>query len=109
MVGGPTSDGTNGNPTFDLVINFSPDFQNSGSVGDGVALFDVPAAAITTSTVPIDAVVYGPNNNNGLIDETGSANAPEVGDAAGGSSIERVDLAGAWQIQSSPTPNSTPL
>ena len=109
VVGGPTSDGTNGNPTFDLVINFSPDFQNSGSVGDGVALFDVPAAAITTSTVPIDAVVYGPNNNSGLIDETGSANAPEVGDAAGGSSIERVDLAGAWQIQSSPTPNSTPL
>ena len=109
VVGGPTSDGTNGNPTYDLVINFSPDFQNSGSVGDGVALFDVPAAAVTSSTVPIDAVVYGPNNNSNLIDETGVANAPEVGDASGGSSIERTDLAGSWQIQSSPNPNSTSL
>ncbi|MCP4662152.1 MAG: hypothetical protein GY856_42660 [bacterium] len=66
-------------------------------------------ALVTASTVPIDAVVYGSNNNNGLIDETGSANPPEVGDAPGGSSIERTNLAGSWQIQSSPTPNSTSL
>ncbi|MEM7355734.1 MAG: lamin tail domain-containing protein, partial [Acidobacteriota bacterium] len=109
VVGGPTSDSSNGSPSFDQVVDFSPDFQNSGSVGDGVALFNVPAAAITSTVVPIDAVVYGPNNNNNLIDESGSANAPEVGDASGGSSIERTDLAGSWQIQSSPTPNSTSL
>ncbi|MEM7582322.1 MAG: lamin tail domain-containing protein [Acidobacteriota bacterium] len=109
VVGGPTSDSSNGNPTFDQVVNFSPDLQNSGSIGDGVALFNVPAVAITSSVVPIDAVVYGSNNNNSLIDETGSANAPEVGDAPGGSSIERTDLAGSWQIQSSPTPNATSL
>ena len=109
VVGGPTSNGTNGGPTYDQTVNFSPDFQNSGSDGDGVALFHVTASSITSSTVPIDAVVYGPNNNNGLIDETGSANSPEVGDAPGGSSIERTDLEGTWQIQSDPTPNSTPL
>ncbi len=109
VVGGLTSDASNASPTFDQAIDFSPDFQNSGATGDGVALFNVPAVAITSSTVPIDAVVYGSNNNSGLIDETGSANAPEVGDAAGGSSIERTDLAGSWQIQSSPTPNSTSL
>lgn len=50
-------------------FGFSPDLQNTGSAGDGVALFDVPAASITGSTVPVDAVIYGPNNNNGLIDE----------------------------------------
>jgi len=109
VVGGPTSNGTNGNPVYDQVANFSPDFQNSGSAGDGVALFNVPAAAITSSTVPIDAVVYGPNNDNALIDETGSANAPEVADAPDDQSIERTDLAGSWQIQSTPTPNSSPL
>ncbi len=109
VVGGPTSSGTNGNPTFDLVINFNPDIQNSGTAADGVALFDVPAAQLTAVTVPIDAVIYGPVNSNGLIDETGVANAPEVGDASPGSSIERTDLAGSWQIQSSPTPNTTPL
>ena len=109
VIGGPTSSSTNANPTFDQVINFSPDFQNSGSTGDGVALFDVPASSVSGSTVPIDAVVYGPNNNSGLIDETGSANGPEVGDASAGSSLERIDLAGAWQIQSVPTPNSVPF
>ncbi len=35
-----------------------------------------------------DAVIYGPDNGNGLIDETGTANAPEVGDAPAGSSID---------------------
>lgn len=109
VVGGATSDGTNGNPTYDQVANFSPDFQNSGTDGDGVALFGVAAALVTGSTVPIDAVVYGPNNTNGLIDETGSANSPEVGNAPEGSSIERLDAGGTWQIQSTPTPNASPL
>jgi beta-lactamase superfamily II metal-dependent hydrolase len=109
VVGGPTSSSANGNPTFDQVDNWSPDFQNSGSTADGVALFDVTAANVTSSTVPIDAVVYGSSNSSNLIDETGSANAPEVGDASSGESIERTSLAGSWQIQSSPTPNSTPL
>ena len=109
VVGGLSSDSTNASPSYDQSQDFSPDIQNSGSIGDGVALFNVPATAITSSTVPIDAVVYGPNNNNNLIDETGSANSPEVGDASAGSSIERTTVAGAWQIQSSPTPNSTGL
>lgn len=109
VVGGPTSSAENGSPVFDLVVNFSPDFQNSGSVADGVVLFNLPADRVTATTVPADAVVYGETNSNGLIDETGSANPPEVGDAPAGASIERFDLAGSWQIQSSPTPNTTPL
>ena len=109
VVGGPTSSGTNATPEFDQVLNFSPDFQNSGTTGDGIALFNVPCAQVNGSTVPVDAVIYGPNNNNGLIDETGTANTPEVGDASAGSSIERTSLAGGWQIQASPTPNTSPL
>lgn len=109
VVGGPTSSSANGNPTFDLVINFSPDLQNSGADADAVALFDVPAASWSSVVVPIDAVIYGSTNTNGLIDETGSAGTPDVGDAGAGSSIERTSLAGAWQIQSSPTPNSIPF
>ncbi len=109
VVGGPNSGANNGNPTFDLVINFSSDIQNSGTTADGVALFNVPASAVTSSTQPIDAVIYGINNSNSLIDETGSANAPDVGDAPANQSIERTDLAGTWQIQANPTPNSTSL
>ncbi len=106
VVGGPTSNASNGSPVYDLVLNFSPDFQNSGTTADGVALFNVPAGNVNAATIPIDAVVYGVSNDNGLIDETGSANAPEVGDAPTGASLERIDLAGNWQIQLSPNPNS---
>ncbi len=106
VIGGDQSSSANGNPTYDLVVNFSPDLQNSGSVADGVALFAVPTSQITTSTVPIDAVIYGTSNTDNLIDESGSANAPEVGDAAEGKSIERTNLAGAWQIQNTPTPGT---
>ncbi len=106
LVGGPTSGAANAAPVFDLAVDFNPDFQNSGSAADGVALFDVPAASLTPSTVPIDAVVYGPVNTSGLIDETGAAGPPEVADAPAGSSIERTDLAGSWQVQGSPTPNA---
>ena len=109
VVGGPGSDGTNGEPAYDLVINFSPDIQNGGTVGDGIALFAGPASAITASTVPLDAVVYGPNNDSGLIDETGVAGPPDVDDAPAGSSIERVTAAGDWQVQDVPTPNATPF
>ncbi|MEM8962923.1 MAG: lamin tail domain-containing protein [Acidobacteriota bacterium] len=107
VVGGTTSNGDNHNPTFDQSANFSPDLQNSGSVADGVALFDVPETSITALTVPIDAVVYGTTNSNGLIDETGSASTPEVGDAPAGDSIERTDAAGSWQIQGTPNPGSS--
>lgn len=109
VVGGPTASSANGNPTFDLALDFDPDLQNSGADADGVALFNLRAAFITPTTVPVDAVVYGTSNSSGLIDETGSANSPEVGDAPGGDSVERTTLGGAWQIQATPTPNSSPL
>jgi hypothetical protein len=109
VVGGPTSDASNGNPLYDLLVDFTPDLQNSGTIGDGMALFDAPATDVTVDTVPIDAVVYGPNNDNALLDESGLPNPPEVDDAPGGSSIERVDSAGNWQIQSVPTPTATPF
>lgn len=109
VIGGPTSSSSNANPTFDQVLNFSPDLQNAGSTADGVALFDVLDSQITSSTIPIDAVIYGTTNSSSLIDESGTANSPDVGTASAGDSIERTDLAGTWQTQSSPTPNSTNL
>lgn len=109
VVGGPTSSSANGNPAFDQVLDFTPDLQNSGTDADGVALFNFRCPQIRADTVPVDAVVYGAGNSSGLIDETGAANAPEVGDAPGGASIERIDLGGNWMIQSVPTPNQTVL
>lgn len=103
VVGGPVSSAANGAPLFGQATDFSPDIQNSGTVADGVALFGVPASAITPSTVPIDAVIYGVENGNGLLDETGLPGAVDVENAPEGGSIERT--ASGWRTRSAPDPN----
>jgi phosphatidylserine/phosphatidylglycerophosphate/cardiolipin synthase-like enzyme len=106
VIGGPTSDITNHLPIFDQSNDFNPDFQNGATPADGIALFNVKAISITTSTIPIDAVIYGTANTNNLIDETGVANPPDVAVAASGKSNERVDTTGTWRVQTVPTPNN---
>lgn len=108
VVGGPISDATNGNPTYNQSITFNPPLLNSGTTADGTALFNVPAAQTTPTTIPIDAIVYGGANLNNLIDETGLANPPDAPDVSG-QSIQRVDFAGPWQVAPVPTPNVSPL
>ena len=107
VVGGPTADAENGNPTFDQAVNLDPDMQNSGSTADGVALFDVLAADITGSTAPIDAVIYGGSNGNGLLDETGSAGTVDVGDAGSGEALLR-DGEDSWSVSGTPDPTNCP-
>lgn len=109
VVGGPASTALNFSPTLDQAIDFNPDLQNAGTASDGLALFNQPASAVTTAAVPIDVVIYGSPNSNGLIDETGAVGTPDVGDAPNGQSIERTTLDGDWQIQSTPTPGSSDL
>jgi hypothetical protein len=87
------SDAENGNPVYDLVLNFDPDIQNGGTASDGVALFDVGYYAIESTTVPIDAAIYGSPNSNNLLDETGLPGMPDVDNAPAGSSIERINWA----------------
>ena len=101
LIGGPTSDATNGSPVYDQEANVEPDIQNSGSKADGVALFDVPAAAITASTVPIDAVIYGGSNDSNLLDESGAPGNVDIGDAPKGHSIVRVSPT-EWDINATP-------
>lgn len=111
VVGGPTSNESNYFPTFDLAIDFSPDFQNvSDTTADGVALFDVPAAEVDSLTVPIDVVIYGKRNMNGLINSLGVVGEVDVEDAPKGSSVERFSLdPNLWQVQNSPNPNQSPF
>jgi len=104
VVGGPISNETNGNPVFNYPMDFSNDIQNSGTVSDGVALFymDDPLC-------PVDVVIYGPSNENELIDETCTVGQSDVGDAPPGSSIELEFLGGNWFIQENPSPNDIPF
>jgi hypothetical protein len=115
VVGGPTSDASNGNPVFDQVVNFNPDLENSGwfQAADGVALFDVLATAITPTTVPVDAFIYGgaifSTNSNGLLDETGSPGAVDFVQPFFGSGYSAESDGTSWSQQTNPTPNSGPL
>jgi hypothetical protein len=108
VVGGPTSSALNGNPVFDLVLNFDPDLQNSGTTADAIALFHLGYEPVTSSDIPVDAVIYGEANGNLLIDETGNPGSPDVADAPSGQSIERLD-AFLWQVQATPTPGTGSL
>jgi len=103
VVGGPFTTEANGMPTFDQAFNFNPDIQNSGVTADGVALFATSSSSVTVSSVPIDAVVYGTENKNLLLDESGSAGDLDASKAASGSSLLRVGVA-EWA--SNPTPNA---
>ena len=105
VVGGPTSSADNAFPVFELAQEILSNLQNSNSAGvaDGVALFDVPAVAVTAATVPYDTVVYGTTNPNGLMDSTGAPSAVDVVDVSGGNSILR--RGGAWEQEGSPSPN----
>lgn len=105
LVGGPMGNATSGSPVFDLGLDFSPDLQNSGSAGDGVAIFNLPASGITATTTPVHAVIYGPNNNNNLYDENGPGGNVDVANAPSESSI-RMKLDQSWEINATPTPNA---
>jgi hypothetical protein len=109
IVGGPDHDATNGDPMLEFAETFAPPLDLAIDVGAGVALFDVPAAMVDTSTVPIDAVVYGPNNDNGLIDDTGQPVAqPHVAGTIAGGSIRRTALAATWEAADVPTAGECP-
>ncbi|RIL05724.1 MAG: hypothetical protein DCC71_09220 [Proteobacteria bacterium] len=107
VVGGPRSAAENASPVLDLPLDFEADLQNSGATADGVALFDVPVAEVGAETLPVSVVVYGGENTSGLFDETGAVASVDVGDAPGGSSIERGDD-GVWRVQAAPTPGAPP-
>ena len=107
VVGGPESTLDNASPVLDLAVDLESDLQNSGTIADGVALFDIPIEELTPETVPLSAVLYGGENSSGLLDESGLPGAVDVADAPGGSSIER-GLDGVWRVQEIPTPGAPP-
>jgi hypothetical protein len=106
VVGGPSGNAASGfpaGPVFGQAVDLNPDVQNSGVTADGIALFDVPPAAVTAVTVPIDAVLYGVDNTSGLIDETGAPAPVHVGDSGAESSI-RLQSDGTWAVELDPAP-----
>ena len=109
IVGGPITGDANGMPLYDWPDDFAPGLSYSAVVGSGVALFDLPEAMVDETTIPVDAVVYGPNNDAELIDHTGNAvPAPHVGLPPEGGSIVRITEEPAWEASKTPMAGSCP-
>lgn len=107
VVGGPMSSALNGDPDYMLADDYAPNLGTAEVAGAGVGLFDVPTDQIPGGT-PIDAVVYGPNNDNGLVDANGRVVAPHVGNAAQNGSIQRTSEDDTWVTADVPTPGTCP-
>ncbi|MGB0589204.1 MAG: amidohydrolase family protein [Myxococcota bacterium] len=103
VVGGPTSESKNGAPDIYFASDFDPDLQNSGAKADGVALFNLAADDITASSAPVDAVIYGDANENGLLGPGGTVPEAHVGASGSGNSLLRVDPS-SWVVAQDPTP-----
>lgn len=108
VVGGPTSSADNYSPTFstDNARDFNPDLANAGDHAAALGIFHMASTAITATSVPIDAVIYGTTNDRNLADENGST-AVDVGAGAPGNSISRTGS--GWQILTTPTPGQCAL
>ena len=107
IMGGPFTTKANGSPVFDQSFNFNPDIQNSGATADGVALFGVASANVSSTTIPIDAVLYGEANKSGLLDPTGVPGVVHVGKAPSGHSLLRASLE-SWIHHSTPHSEACP-
>ncbi len=109
VVGGPSADASNGQPIYQHADDFAPGLDLAQAAGGGVALFDLPEDEVDATSVPVDAVVYGANNDNGLIDATGRpVAAPHVGNPAPGGSIQRTSEEPEWIAAETPLPNDCP-
>lgn len=105
VVGGPTSDVDNFNPTFDVATDFSPDLGDGGAVASGVALFF--GTTVGAADAPIDAIVYGDANTNGLLGENGAPKVELSATPAVGQSLVRTAAASdVFGLSLTPTPGT---
>jgi hypothetical protein len=101
VVGGPELTSPS-QPPYDEAWDFDPSLGfGSGSGANGIALFDVTADKIDATALPLDALVYGKDNNN-LIDATGNL-APVIAPVSGDGTYYRPSETD-WETQLVATP-----
>jgi hypothetical protein len=82
-------------------VAFQPPMGWDAASTNGVALFDVPASAVTSLTTPLDAVVWGVNAS-GLLDSSGAPAAAQTVVPAGWA-FRRQTLS-QWVADPAPSP-----
>ncbi len=90
FVVGEISDAQNHMPSLDQASGFTP-VIGDGSMGvDGVALFFIEAQNVTSTSVPVDSVIWGTSNTKMLPDESGAVDVEISAVPASGNSLVRV-------------------
>jgi hypothetical protein len=104
LVGGPDRAAAGGaDPApYDQMVDFTPDLGRGGDVADGVALFDAPADRVTGDALPLDALVYGVDNEGALPDPSGQPAAPVPAPRPGLSLMRQSPT--SWSEQAAVTP-----
>jgi len=112
VIGGPTSNAANGNPTYSQVHNFAPNLNNgtNNNFAGAVALFfgDI---STTPGLIPVHAVIYGESTaGTSLLDEQGAA-ATVLFDTDGFSQGTSIEWLGgtSWGVSASLNPNTAPI
>ena len=107
IIGGSVSDESNGSPDIDVEAVFSPGLQNGGADADALAVFASPRSELGSSSVPMDAVIYGSSDNsNELVDHTGLAPEPHNSSRPGDGQSYRL-VNGQWE-HGTPAPGDCP-
>ena len=112
VIGGPTSNAGNGNPTYGELHNFAPNLRNgaNNNFADAVALFFGDIGTTPTLT-PVHAVIYGESTaSTSLLNEQGVAATVllDTDSFSQGTSIEWLGYEG-WQVAASLAPNVAPI
>ncbi len=103
VVGGPKSLPSNFSPNFFQAEPFAGGLQNGGTVADAIGLFALKAIDIKADSLPLDAFIYGADENKaGFRLPDGSIGKVHLNKALSGQSAEKID--GNWVTQSQPTP-----
>lgn len=109
LIGGPISNGSNGNPVYDQVLNFNSNLGDgaSNTWADVVGLFFGDVGA-TPGLLPVHLLVYGRNSaGTTVLDEQGNL-APVNVRTNGFAQGDSVAWDGAsWQVLSTPSPGSS--
>jgi hypothetical protein len=97
VVGGPASTVENGFADFDLATLFPTPLQNGGAVSDGIGLFFELASDVTSTSIPVDSVLYEGANTSLLLGEDGQPDN-QISPEAAGASLHRRGLSDIFEV-----------
>ena len=89
VIGGPIQSGSNSDPLYAQVENFTPDLPHTGTQAAGFALFDNHATPLGGLLTPVDTMLVGFDNHTQLLDPDAEIATPHCGTPLPGMSALR--------------------